>query len=138
MQYLKSVSKKRNGEYSPRVKSTVGVKQGGQLSPVKFLHYIDDLLEILENSGLLITIKHICVGRIGYADDSNIIAKSIEKVNKALQLVVEYCFKNYIVINQAKTEWMKLGEPVPTNGSVKTPLTHEIVLINNITYASKK
>ena len=109
-------------------KTTIGVKQGGQWSPDSFCKYIDEVLIRLQRSGLLIKIKRITIGRIGYADDISIIATTIKKLNAALRIVSDYCSQYDIIINQKKTEWMKLGERVPLDGSVPDPLEGEEVI----------
>ena len=50
-----------------------GVKQGGVISPILFIIYIDELLLLLEKSGIGCHIGTMFVGAIGYADDLTLI-----------------------------------------------------------------
>jgi len=54
-----------------------GVKQGGVLSPILFIVYIDSLIDRLQSSGIGCHVGNRYVGVFGYADDLTLISPSI-------------------------------------------------------------
>ena len=101
----------RYGELSEPFNAGVGVKQGGNMSPWLFNKYINKLIELLERSGKLYKIKNMPKGIMVYADDTNVIAHTIEDLNKCLKIIETYCMLYDISINAKKTKWMHFGEP---------------------------
>lgn len=78
-----------------------GIPQGGNLPPILYTLYVNDLLE------------QPLHGKIyAYADDTCIlysgdITNNIEnKIEKDIQLLEEWCFNNLLTINETKTEYM--------------------------------
>ena len=118
--------------FSRFFRTTVGVKQGGQMSPDLYGKYTNDMLVLLERSGFVAKIVHIVVGRLGYADDTSIITTTVTKLNAALKIVEDYSVQYDIQINQKKTECLKLGEPVPLDGSVPVQLENEKVIFGGV------
>lgn len=90
----------------------VGVKQGGPLSPTAFNKHIDAMIVEIGESGELLIINKTKGGCMIYADDTTAITDSPEKMQKKIAIIVEYCQKYDIIINEKKTQWMKLGDPV--------------------------
>ena len=60
----------------------------------------------------LYNIINYIIDIIAYADDTTIITETKEQMHKAIARIVEYCIKFDIIINEAKTQWMKIGESV--------------------------
>jgi hypothetical protein len=98
--------------------TTIGVKQGGPLSPKLFAVYINELIDIMIQSGLTIKVFDQTTGTIFYADDSTAICDSIEKLNQINALISTYCRKHRIKINVKKTNWMTFNEKTNSNVNV--------------------
>jgi len=96
-------------EYTEKIKTTVGSKQGGIASPTVFNIAIDALLRELDQSGLTININGIPAGIIVYADDTTIICKCKKTARLALELIKRYCDLFDIQINETKTKWMGIN-----------------------------
>jgi hypothetical protein len=60
-------------------------------------------------------IRGVPGGCLVYADDTTAITTKAEHMHKVISVVVEYCLKYDIVINEKKTQWMKVGDPVREN-----------------------
>ena len=67
-----------------------GIHQGGYLSLIKYLAFINSLLVSLENSGLCSSIYGISVSTLGYADDIASASTSKRKTDCVLQVVYEH------------------------------------------------
>jgi hypothetical protein len=115
--------------------TTEGVKQGGSASPTFFNKVIDKMIELLKESGLTMRINGIEAGIIVYADDSTIITDDPIKMHQALSTIEYFCQKYDISINEKKTKWLKIGDPVreAQDGTpiVKDALSNENFKINN-------
>ncbi len=111
-----------NGELSRRIKTTIGVKQGGPLSPKLFSIYIDELIVKISDSKLSLILWDQTVGTLFYADDSAVSCTSITKLQQSTNIIIEYCIKHKIKINIDKTKWMKFG---PKNGNEKITIDNE-------------
>ena len=57
------------GVFSEYFTTCNGVRQGGVLSPILFIVYIDELIELLMKSGLGCYVGHQFFGALGSADD---------------------------------------------------------------------
>ena len=88
------------------------MKQGGPFSPTGFNKQINPMIVILNESGKLFTIRAVNGGAIVYADDTTSITESAEKMHEVIKLMVDFCAKYDIIINEKKTKWMKQGERV--------------------------
>jgi hypothetical protein len=98
-----------NGSYSALFKTTIGVKQGGPLSPRLFSVYVEDLIVELEESGLGTSINGVYTGVIMYADDLVIMSDDKNKLQKMLLIIEKYCKKWEIKINASKSQYIKFG-----------------------------
>ena len=119
--------------YGEPIKPRMGVKQGGPCSTDIFLKYIDLLLDILENSGLLFNIEGCITGLTSYADDTKVTTNKLENVQKIMGIIEEYCLKYNIMVNGTKTEWMKLGEVPLMNSRTKGISPRPTYLTENFT-----
>jgi hypothetical protein len=111
----KVVIKIDENNFSSPFEPTVGVKQGGNLSPSLFNCVIDELLRLLETENNSYKIasdetEEIVLGIVVYADDTNSIADNEEKAQKNLDIIEKYCDLYDIKINVKKTKWMWLGK----------------------------
>ena len=67
-----------------------GIHQGGYLSLIKYLAFINSLLTKLENSGLCSAIYGINVSPLGYADDVASASTSKYSTDKVLKIVYDH------------------------------------------------
>jgi hypothetical protein len=89
-----------NGEISSPFKSTIGVRQGGILSPRLYVH---DMIGIISKSRIGIRLGKISIDVIGYADDILLVSNIMANLQKMLNLVDQYCDEHEIKINGGKT-----------------------------------
>jgi len=83
--YSKSVMMMElEGDFSKMFKTTLGVRQGGVLSPLFFCIYIDNLLKSLQEMELGVKIGKMCIDVLAYADDILIITHT--RINMQLML----------------------------------------------------
>ncbi len=90
-------------------KTTIGVRQGGPLSPRLFSLYVEALIGEIESSGLGTNVNGVCTGVIMYADDLVVMSYDKQKLQKMLNIIESYCNKWEIKINAKKTQFIKLG-----------------------------
>lgn len=63
-------------------------------------------------SGDIIVIRCVKGGCIVYADDTKVITLTAIEMHRTIERIVEYCKQYDIVINEKKTQWLKLGDPI--------------------------
>jgi hypothetical protein len=98
-----------NGSYTDPFGTSVGVKQGGKLSPFLNNILVNNLLNIIENSNLTYKIKNKNKGLLVYADDTNVICESLAEMRLVIRLIENFCSDYDITINVKKTKWMRLA-----------------------------
>ena len=69
---------------------TVGVRQGGVLSPDFYCIYVDEIAEILTNMGIGCYLKNAFLSILLYADDMALIAPSLKGLQKLLLATESY------------------------------------------------
>ena len=94
---------------SKPISTTIGVKQGGPLSPKLFAIYTDELLDKLMDCGHLCYLGTQCTGIIAYADDTVILSTSQQNLQAAIEVIESYCTEHKIKINTGKRKCMSLG-----------------------------
>ncbi|RNA04086.1 RNA-directed DNA polymerase from mobile element jockey-like, partial [Brachionus plicatilis] len=99
----------KEGEISEIFKTTIGVKQGGPLSPKLFAIYIEELVELVEKENLGIKIQDLQIGIILYADDIIILSDDEKKIQRALEICEEFGSKKEIKFNPDKTQLISLN-----------------------------
>ncbi|UYV79224.1 EPM2AIP1, partial [Cordylochernes scorpioides] len=125
------------GQYSSNVKINSGVLQGESLSPLLFILYMADLIELYNNSALTgfhlpdFGVLHLLM----YADDIAIIGDSKINLQIKINLLKSYLDKNKLVLNENKSKIMVFrngGRPARHENWYwgDTPLT----VASNITY----
>ena len=95
--------------FSSHFKISIGIRQGGVLSPILFNIYIDSIVTKVNTSCLGCTLKQACVSILIYADDILLIAPTVT----ALQFLVNTCCEELshlaMDINRSKTVCMRIG-----------------------------
>ena len=89
---------------------TAGVRQGGVLSPDFYGIYVNDLICILQKSGVGCYILRIFAACLFYADDMAVLAPSIKGLQILLNLCHSYCVEWDILLNAKKTKNMVFGK----------------------------
>jgi hypothetical protein len=89
------------GENSEPYKLLSGVRQGGCLSPVLFIIYVDDMLNSMNNYGC--KIFGLSVGAIMYADDLVLIAPSIAELQRMINTCCHELSQLNLTINVKKS-----------------------------------
>lgn len=99
-----------NNEYSSIFKTTIGVKQGGPLSPSLFSIYMEDLIkeiEILDEGAEAYGLK---VDILLYADDIVLVSNTKEGLQKMLDVTQKYGNTVEVKYNPDKTVYMIFGQ----------------------------
>lgn len=124
-----------NGEMSEVFKTTIGVKQGGPLSPRLFAIYVEDLIIELENCTFGTTLDTTKTGVLMFADDLIVLSDSKDNLQKMLKIIEMYCLKNEIKINAKKTQYIRFGNFDCANESLSITLDgHKIKKVEKIEY----
>ncbi|UYV74894.1 hypothetical protein LAZ67_12001706 [Cordylochernes scorpioides] len=96
------------GSFTVSIKINSGVLQGEPLSPLLFILFITDLIEIYNNSDLL-SVNLPEFGDIHlllYADDIAIIGESRMNLQKKIKILKEYLDENLMTLNESKSKIM--------------------------------
>jgi exonuclease III len=94
------------GEKSTVFKTTIGVKQGGPLSPRLFSLYLEDLEEMVDNTGIGIGIGNLHINLLLYADDIILITNNKRQMQQLLNLVENFGRSREIKFNPDKTNFI--------------------------------
>ena len=87
-----------------------GIHQGGYLSLVKYLAFINSLLVSLETSGLCCMLYNIPVSPLGYADDIATATTSKMKTDRVLEIVYRHSCTWRYKFNPKKSAVLVYGE----------------------------
>ena len=87
-----------------------GIHQGGYLSLVKYLAFINSLLTNLAQSNLCCSIYGVSVSPIGYADDIATASTSKAKTDNVLRIVYDHSCKWRYSFNPKKSAVLVFGE----------------------------
>ncbi|UYV80588.1 hypothetical protein LAZ67_19000837 [Cordylochernes scorpioides] len=96
------------GSFTESIKINSGVLQGEPLSPLLFILFITDLIEIYNNSDL----PSVNLPEFGdihlllYADDIAIIGESRMNLKKKIKILKEYLDENLMTLNESKSKIM--------------------------------
>ena len=109
--YSESKAKiKSNDEISDYFKTSIGVKQGGSLSPRLFAIYLEDALEEISELKLGIQIGTSNMDIIAYADNILLITNNQKNMQRMLNCLKRYGEVNKIKFNPSKTHYMVFNE----------------------------
>ena len=92
-----------NKSLSHKFSVSNGVRQGGVLSPILFIVYIDDLLTRLESKAIGCHWSHHFVSAVGYADDIVLLAPSASALKIMLNTCCQFAKDHNLLFNAAKT-----------------------------------
>ena len=98
------------GAYSEWYSMRCGIHQGGVLSLLKYVAFIDPLLREIENSGLAYCIADVPTSPIGYADDLSVCSTAKCNLDQTMDMVYNYSCKWRFFYNPGKSAVMVYGE----------------------------
>ena len=96
-----------------------GIRQGGQLSPLLYNVYTDDLNHHLQATGVGCYVGGAWVNSVSYADDMVLLAPMVTALQTLLEVCREYAGPHDIVYNTMKTV-CKLVRPKQSQGQFST------------------
>ena len=102
---------KNNGEFTPPIKSNIGVKQGCNLSPLLFNLFVNDIHNIFDNTCLPIKIDSLNLSSLSFADDLVILSESAIGLQNSLHNLGTYCKNWGLTINASKTKVVVFNKP---------------------------
>ena len=102
-----------DGTYSDWFPVKAGVRQGGVLSPDFYGIYVDELIIILESSGVGCYYAKQFAAALMYADDMAVLAPSLNGLQKLLLLCERYCNNWDIKLNAKKSKNLWFGKGAP-------------------------
>ena len=98
------------GELSEWYPMTAGIHQGGYLSLLKYIAFIDSLIVELENSNLCCSIQATSVSPLGYADDLAAACTGKLQIDRTLNLVFSHSRRWRYDFNPKKSAVLVYGE----------------------------
>ena len=107
-----------------------GVRQGSILSPMLFNVYIDEMLNIIQESKTGCHIGRTAVNIIAYADDLVILSPTRTGLQRLVQLCESFALKQNIVFNVAKTVCMSFDPQRPYSVSHLAKSKSPCIMLN--------
>ena len=95
---------KVTGGHLEPIKSCMGLKQGGVISPLLFNLYIDDIKHIFDESCDPIPVLNTPLSHLLYADDLLLISTSQQGLNNCLHKLDEFCSTWHLQLNLKKSQ----------------------------------
>ena len=133
--YLKtSVQLKLENGLTEAFQDTLGVKQGGVLSPTLFKLYVNDLPDIFNDRCDPVTLFNKKISCLLFADDIIITSESKEGLQNALELLYEYTSKWKLDINLEKSKIMIFNKSGRLYNDIFTLGTHKLENVKEYTY----
>lgn len=92
--------------------STIGLRQGDNLSGILFIYYINDIAEHLLDSGEEpMVVGELLISVLLYADDLCILAQTEKGLQRKVTCLADYCRKWKLEINVSKTKTVVFRKP---------------------------
>ena len=101
---------KWNGAYSESFNVSNGVRQGGIISPLLFIMYIDELIYKLKLMGIGCHIGRYFCGLLGFADDIMLLCPTLDGLRKMIRVCEDYANDHSILFNGSKSKLLIFGE----------------------------
>ena len=105
-----SIRVKWNGAYSESFNVSNGVRQGGIISPLLFIMYIDELICKLKLMGIGCHIGRYFCGLLGFADDIMLLCPTLDGLRKMIRVCEDYANDHSILFNGSKSKLLIFGE----------------------------
>ena len=102
---------KNNGLFSKPINSSIGVKQGCNLSPLLFNIFINDIHDIFNSSCDPLDIDSLKLSSLSFADDLVILSESPGGLQNSLDALNKYCENWGLVVNASKTKVVTFNKP---------------------------
>lgn len=109
-------------------KTTIGVKQGGCLSPRLFTMYVEDVIEEIEKLNVGIKIGEMTLDILLYADDMLLLSDNIIDMKRMLKVLTKYGLDNEIKFNGSKTTLMIYNKTLGNNTRLAKDIAKETKL----------
>ena len=103
---------KLSGGLTNSFKSSVGVHQGCNLSPILFNIFIDDLIELFspsDHSCFPVKLKSVSLNCLLYADDLLLMSETETGIQNCLYKLYVYCKKWRLKIKMKKTQYLVIN-----------------------------
>lgn len=97
-------------EKSETFRTTIGVKQGGPLSPRLFSLYLEDLEDLVDKTKIGVVIGKILINLLLYADDIILISNTKKEMQILLNLVEKFGKDREIKFNPDKTNFISVND----------------------------
>ena len=98
-----------NGNLSPKLSASIGVKQGCCMSPILSNIFQNDLHDIFTNCNPIV-LENISFSSISWANDLLLMSTSKEGLQRCLDRLHGYCAKWGLEVNASKTKLMVLSK----------------------------
>ena len=111
-----------NKTLSEKFSVSNGVRQGGVLSPILFIVYIDELLIRLQSQAVGCHWSHYFAGAFGYADDIVLLAPSASALRMMLNACCQFATDYNLIFNPGKTQLVRFSLPSSSPSSTTAPI----------------
>ena len=108
-----------------------GIRQGGQLSPLLYNVYTDDLNYLLSGENVGCYVADCCANNISYADDMVLLAPTLSAMQRLLDICNSFAGPHDIVYNTTKTVCM-LVKPKGCKYNIATEVALDGVTLNYV------
>ena len=120
---------------TPFFTSTVGVRQGDNLSPSLFNIFVNNFPQIFDNKCLSPKFGNLTISCLLFADDLLVFSESKEGFQHALNKLHDYCNKWHLSVNIDKTQYMCIGCTEPSvilynNSEIKRVTSYKYLGLN--------
>jgi len=123
-----------DNDYSSLIKTSYGVKQGGNISPDLYKLYTEPIAGRIEAANIGVRIGKLLVNVLMYADDVILLANTIEEAQTMLNIVTEFGQEFQIKYNPNKTNVMIESSNKAVRETKLYLCGEEIVKTNQIKY----